>query len=269
MVKKWIQVLGLFFFLFLLSLVVFILTLNPILFPMVAFLGVFFVPIAYISFLVQQEEKLSISFYSITLGFLLGGVIAILGAAILEPLLISNFNGLSFLLIGLIEELAKVAAVVVLFSRAKYAKKRQGIILGASIGMGFAIFESLGYIFVTFLQTFSINASLITVFIRGILSPLGHGTWSAILGGSLFHESSKKHWHFSPEVIISYLLASLLHAAWNYLPFFLSPQLTFGETLVGQIGLVIIGFLTLYFYWKNIFFRDDHRVKHSRFFLKR
>lgn len=258
-----------FFLLFILSLGIFFLTRNPILFPTVSILAVLFVPVGYISFLAGQDLDPPISNYSIGLGFLLGGIIGVLAAAFLHPLMIILIGSRSFLVGSLIEELAKLIALIVLFTNTSYAKKRQGILLGASVGMGFAILENLGYIFTTFLETFSFDAVLFTALIRGVLAPFGHGTWSAILGGSLFFDSSKKHWHISLQVVFTYLLVSVLHFLWNYISSYLVIRSSFILVVLAQIFLVILGLIILVFYWKNGFLKSKGKVKHTRFFIQR
>ena len=71
---------------------------------------------------------------------------------------------------------------------------RDGIVLGATVGFGFAAFESAGY---AFNALFTNNGlSLINVVetevLRGILTPVGHGLWTAILGGALFGVAARR-----------------------------------------------------------------------------
>ena len=84
-----------------------------------------------------------------------------------------------------------------------------GIILGAAAGMGFAAFESTGYAITAFLHSGgNMSYSVLITLIRGVSSPVGHGTWTAILSSILLRESvagkfyfnSKVRWHTSPVV---------------------------------------------------------------------
>src|SRR5262249_39780852 len=55
-----------------------------------------------------------------------------------------------------------------------------------------------------------------TELIRGILAPVGHGLWTAILGGIVFSASRRaNHLRLSWAAIGAYLLVSLLHALWD------------------------------------------------------
>ena len=69
-----------------------------------------------------------------------------------------------------------------------------GLILGAAAGMWFAALESMGYAFTAFLSSQgSLSATVNMTLLRGILAPIGHGTWTAILASVLFREGSAGH----------------------------------------------------------------------------
>jgi hypothetical protein len=65
---------------------------------------------------------------------------------------------------------------------------RDGIVLGVSVGLGFAAFESAGYAFNALFTSngLSLLDVVETEVLRGILTPIGHGVWTGILGGTLF-----------------------------------------------------------------------------------
>jgi RsiW-degrading membrane proteinase PrsW (M82 family) len=125
-----------------------------------------------------------------------------------------------------------------------------GLILGAASGMGFAALESNGYAFTAFLNSNGgISAAVAVTLIRGLFSPLGHGTWTAILASVLFRESRCCDFRINMHVIGAYLLVSVLHAMWNGLPlvvmFVLSEWLAvlIANAVVGIIGLAILWLL--------------------------
>jgi RsiW-degrading membrane proteinase PrsW (M82 family) len=85
--------------------------------------------------------------------------------------------------------------------------------------MGFAALESTGYAFTTFLTSGgSISLFVGVTLLRGVLSPLGHGTWTAILAGLLFRETRGRLFRLDGAVIGAYLTVSLLHGLWDGLP---------------------------------------------------
>ena len=63
---------------------------------------------------------------------------------------------------------------------------------------------------------FSLVSLVLTELLRGVLSPVGHGLWTAILGGALFAASrSVAHLRITLGVVGTYLLVALLHAFWD------------------------------------------------------
>jgi RsiW-degrading membrane proteinase PrsW (M82 family) len=55
-----------------------------------------------------------------------------------------------------------------------------------------------------------------TEVLRGILAPVGHGLWTAILGGTLFGVAARRgRLRLSRAVLGSYVLVALLHGLWD------------------------------------------------------
>jgi RsiW-degrading membrane proteinase PrsW (M82 family) len=54
-----------------------------------------------------------------------------------------------------------------------------------------------------------------TELLRGLLAPVGHGLWTAILGGVLFSSSGRRHFALTGRLLLAYLGVSLLHALWD------------------------------------------------------
>jgi hypothetical protein len=91
------------------------------------------------------------------------------------------------------------------------------MILGATVGLGFAAFESAGYAMAAMItqQGLSLSALVSTELLRGLIAPVGHGVWTAILGGVLFSRSTRHHFLITGRVLATYLGVSVLHALWD------------------------------------------------------
>lgn len=232
---------------YILGLLVLDYTLNPNLFPAVVILGNFLVPVTYVAFFYERRKLSNVNMTNTVLSFFYGGFLGTLAAAMLEPIFIHKFNLKTALLVGVIEELAKMFAVLLILRKRKYIFMIDGLILGAAAGMGFAALESCGYAFTNFLNSGG-NLSL-TVYItllRGILAPLGHGTWTAILAAVLLRERGPKRLHLNFKVIGAFIIVVLLHGAWDGLPFILSfsspscLSIVSGEIAIGLLGLLVL-----------------------------
>ncbi len=243
----WPHVLWSGFLLFSLSLSALELTGNPNLFPTVVMLGTFLIPATYVVFLYDHQHLSSITPIGLALGFVYGGVLGVSTASVLEPLFIHRLAFSTAFIVGFAEEFAKMLGVLALGWRMKNKSEINGILLGAAAGMGFASLESSGYAFTAFLLSHgNIDAVVNIMLMRGLLSPLGHGTWTAILAGVLFHESKNGRFRITFGVVKAYILVSVLHGLWDSLPtlFSILPvtglDFFIGEALVGGTGLVIL-----------------------------
>ena len=128
-----------------------------------------------------------------------------------------------------------------------------GLILGAAAGMGFAALESTGYAFTAFLASGgSLSQTVGATLLRGILAPVGHGTWTAILASVLFRESREGHFRINFKVIGAYLLVSVLHGLWDGLPDLITSLLGSGlDVFVGQVFVGGAGLFVLWLRWRE------------------
>jgi RsiW-degrading membrane proteinase PrsW (M82 family) len=224
--RTWLQVLLTGIVLFVASTLVMFLTNNPNLYPTVILVGNFLVPVAFVAFLYDHQHLSALTPETIAKSFCLGGILGVLGASVLEALLIpppaSPDRGLSLtsgFAVGLIEEGCKIVAVMFLARKMRHTAPMDGLLMGASVGMGFAALESTGYAFTAFLLSQGhVGASIAETVIRGLIAPFGHGIWTGILATVLFRESRPHHFRITGLVIVTYLFVSVLHGLWDGLP---------------------------------------------------
>src|SRR3954470_14880243 len=107
--RHWLRALWIGAVMFVLTTVVMFVTGNPNLYPTVILIGNFLIPVVFVTFLYDHQHLSTLSLPAIAMSFVLGGVLGVLGASILEPLLIASptnpGDGLtltSALMIGLI-----------------------------------------------------------------------------------------------------------------------------------------------------------------------
>jgi protease PrsW len=190
---------------------------NANLVPTIILLGSFLVPVTFVTYAFGHADPV-VTAQRIFTAFIYGGVLGVLGASILEGAFLRQPSTPAYLGVGLIEEAVKLAALWLLARRLPRYTMRDGIVLGAAVGFGFAAFESAGYAFnALFTQSGLSLLNLVeTEVLRGILTPVGHGLWTAILGGTLFAAAAR---HGRPQlsraVLGWYTLVALLHALWD------------------------------------------------------
>jgi protease PrsW len=256
---NWLRVLLIGLVFFVASTIVMFWTGNPNLYPTVILIGNFLVPVVFVTFLYDHRHLSTLTRDSVAVCFVVGGLLGVLGASILESLLLprtANPNqGIpltSALLVGFIEEGCKIVALMIVARSMRHTSEMDGLLLGGAVGMGFAALESTGYAFTVFLLSHGVvGASIVETVIRGLLAPFGHGVWTGVLGAILFRESSKSnHFRITGPVILTYIIVSLLHGLWDGLPqtvlFIIPPGIPISVTVL-VLSIVGITLLSVVF----------------------
>ncbi|NEB79564.1 PrsW family intramembrane metalloprotease [Streptomyces sp. SID14478] len=192
-------------------------TKNTTLLPTLILLGSFLVPAVFVLWAYERHGRdLGVN---LILGcFLVGGVLGVLGASVMEYYLLHPSVWI-FVGVGLIEEAVKLLALMYVLRRhPRIHGLRAGLVLGAAVGFGFAAFESAGYAFnaAVTMKGIDLRSLLETEILRGLLAPFGHGLWTAIAGAVLLSfRKPNGRFRFAAPVILTYLGVALLHALWD------------------------------------------------------
>ena len=244
---KWWKLLIIGLIIYVLGIVVLVLTKNPNLFPSIVLLGNFLIPVTFVAFLYEKRALSNVTMSMTLAGFFYGGFLGTFAAALLEPIFIHKLDFSAAISVGIIEEFVKILGVLVIFKSRDHDLELDGIIIGAAAGMGFAALESSGYAFTMFLRSGgSLSSTVYVTMLRGILSPLGHGTWTAILAGALLRESDPRKFRLNSRVIGAYIVVVVLHGLWDGLPYVIemytssARAIIIGEGLVGSLGVLIL-----------------------------
>jgi protease PrsW len=219
-------------------------TSNIILLPTIVLLGSFLVPVTAVVWYLDHDPTIALSPRRIVAAFIIAGVIGALGASLLEYWFVYGPGLLGMTKVGLIEEFVKGLAVVLLALGLRSYATRDGMVLGATVGFGFAALESSGYALAALFVVqgghiyLSLTSVVFTELLRGVLAPFGHGLWTAILGGAIFHGARNDRLRPTVGILFTYLGVSILHAAFD----------SFGG-VVGYIVISVIGTVPLVYMW--------------------
>ena len=217
---------------------------DPLLLPTIVMIGSFLVPVSALVWYLDHDPSPALSPRRIVNAFIIAGVLGVLGAALLEYFLVTS-GLVGNLEVGLIEEFVKGVLILLVAMGITSFRTRDGMVLGAAVGFGFAALESSGYAFVSLFVihghqlVLSISSLLSTELVRGILAPFGHGMWSAIVGGAIFSAAAQRgrirpSWRW----LAAYLLVVILHAAFDAI-----------DGIVGYVVISIVGLIPLVFLW--------------------
>jgi RsiW-degrading membrane proteinase PrsW (M82 family) len=192
-------------------------TKDTILVPTVVLVGSFLVPTTMVAFALSRSHERHVNVEVLLLGFLGGGTLGVLLSALTETYLLPSAYG-TFLSVGVIEEGAKAIVLVVAARMVLPGDGRDGMILGATVGAGFASFESAGYALSAVIghsDDHPILRIVETEVSRAALAPFGHIAWTALLGGALFAASRGGSLRLTRGVLGTFAGVVLLHGAWD------------------------------------------------------
>jgi protease PrsW len=194
------------------------LTDDTILIPNVILVGSFLVPVCAVLFVLGLPRRTHLSVEVLILGFLAGGTAGVVVTAVTEVYVLPDVVGTNAL-IGVIEESGKILILLAVAQLVRTRVPRDGMVLGATVGAGFAAFETSGYVLRVLIEHSDDHAILNileTEAFRGVLAPFGHITWTAILGGAVFASAwYTDRFRFDRRVGWTLLGVVALHGCWD------------------------------------------------------
>jgi RsiW-degrading membrane proteinase PrsW (M82 family) len=191
-------------------------TANLVLVPTLVMLGSFLAPVTFVAWAFERRRSDQVTAELLFKTFVVGGVLGVLAASVAESYLLRPSPWM-FFGVGLLEEAAKLAALAYCTRHLSVRSAQDGAILGATVGLGFAAFESAGYALVASLTVHGLSLTDLveTELLRGLLSPFGHGVWTAILGAVLFSTAGRTGFRMTGRLVGAYLGVSILHGLWD------------------------------------------------------
>jgi protease PrsW len=227
---------------------------NPNFIPTVILLGALLVPVTYVAYLYESGALWDVSPVAVGLTLLYGGVLGTVAAQLIEQELVVSMGLIGMATVGVSEELVKLLGLVWLARKREYFGELHGIVLGAAAGMGFAALETMGYALTYLIVSQGQLDVLATVLVnRGLLSPFAHGTWTAILAGTLWRErQADGRFRINGAVLKAFVLVVVLHGLWDWTNSSIPIELSlpsgdlrwrFVDLLIPSVSLPIPGLL--------------------------
>lgn len=205
-------------------------------------IGVFAVPLSMLILFAEMNIPRNISVYTVSKAVLFGAVSSFALTFILGDVLANNLSQeilewLQASAAGLTEEPAKLLCVIPFLYIKRYKYKLNGFLLGAAVGAGFTIFESLGYAFSEMVNTTyrlsegvgynfntSLNVGFLSMFesihLRGICALFcTHIHWTAIAAFAIWRVKGDQDFRFSmffdTRFLRLFCVPVLIHMTWN------------------------------------------------------
>jgi len=169
---------------------------NIPLMPAILIMGSFAVPLSTLVLLFEMNTPRNVSVVTVGKLFVMGGLAALCAVSF------EYMFALAGKVPGIVEETAKLAAVILVVRGTRYKYELNGILFGAAVGAGFASFETTFYGLInaflpTLIQglqqmqtadaiTAAVQAMVSNLVVRGVLAPFGHVAWTAIAAGAFW-----------------------------------------------------------------------------------
>lgn len=227
-------------------------TANENVLPGLMFVGALMVPFAVVILFFETNALRNLSIVRVIEIFFAGGVLSLVVTLFLFSVVPGTGTGdfVPSMLVGVVEELGKAAAVAYFMSRTRGRNHiLSGLLIGAAVGAGFAVFETAGYIFRSFVgymmtimqyvvdqgittdmgeviqygmtdgfQT-GFDGMMVTLVQHAVLAVGGHVAWAAVEGGALALCDNGDGFdtkHLTDMRFVSYLAVCIvLHGIWD------------------------------------------------------
>jgi RsiW-degrading membrane proteinase PrsW (M82 family) len=213
--------------------------------PSVLLLGSFLVPVTFVTYLYERLPRWEVPLPPLAVCFFGGGALGTIVAGSLEYDLLRSLGLLALLGVGLIEEGAKLIFPLIFYFLGRYRSEGAGIVLGVSTAMGFAALETMGYGFMTLLQSQGNLVALDEVLLaRGLTSPAGHAAWTGLVCAVLWRERKRAgHAVVNVKVIGAFATAVVLHTLWDTFSFL--RGVTFLESASLELLSLLVAIVSL------------------------
>lgn len=200
-------------------------TSNILLVPEVLLIGGFLVPVTALLWIMgtvvpvaggPAVGRTALDGNRILAAFVLGGGVGLMGSALIEDAWTKAWPRVFYFDVAVTEELVKFAMVWLLALPLAFYLRRDGMLLGGAVGLGFSALESTGYAFNQIVNDRLLTLEVIQVqLVRGVLAPVGHGLWTALVAGALFAAANGGRLRFTWSVAGWLAGVLALHALWD------------------------------------------------------
>ncbi len=211
---------------------------NPIYLPCLLLLGAGIAPATLTTLVTELEAAPSLSFARVLAAAVFGGVIGGVIAGQLEFDTARALGSLPYLMVGLIEELAKLAVPVLLLSWQRPRPRAiEGLVLGVAVGSGFAAMETMGYAFVALLSNGGHLQQVDSLLLmRAVGSLGGHAAWTGLACAAWFASRGARHrWIGRLRFLGTLTGVVFLHAEWDA-----ASAHGHGYILIGLAGFLLL-----------------------------
>jgi len=195
----------------------------------------FLVPVTFLLLVWEMNIPRNISLYEVLAIVGIGGILSIIAAVVGFRFDESE----SAIWAGIVEEPAKLLVIYCILKRKDYPYTLNGVLIGVAVGTGFAVMESLVYIWNYFymgvltgvdvflegeygssiILAMGVGMGMRTALVRAFTALSGHGVFAGLYGGALAKVKGREPIQIGhllkPDFLIYFAISILLHALHN------------------------------------------------------
>ncbi|MFF9564204.1 PrsW family glutamic-type intramembrane protease [Leifsonia sp. NPDC014704] len=131
----------------------------------------------------------------------------------------SHPSGAALVLAGVVEELVKVTAAILLALRLPVKNARIGLFIGGAVGLGFSVIENLSYLQEAFARgqdsPLGFGVFVGTAIGRELTGPFLHPVFTALLTAAVFGATRNGRYRVTFGVVLAYLGVAAAHGMFN------------------------------------------------------
>lgn len=193
--------------------------------PGLIIIGSFAAPFSLLILFWEMNAPRNISVYEVAKMFFIGGTASLVTTMVLYSVFpVYDLTMSGAIIVGFVEEVGKLAIIIYFIRKINPKFILNGLLIGATIGAGFAAFESAGYAF-SFGSMYGENAMMSVIFTRAWMSMGTHVVWSAIAGAALVYVKGERTLTSDSVLDVKFLrlfsVSIILHAVWDMPLYFL------------------------------------------------
>ncbi len=178
------------------------------------------VPLSLLIFFFEVNVPRNISLYQVIKLLFIGGLVSLIISLFFFSWTTVLYNWIGAASAGIVEEAGKVLTLLLVVRKPRFRWTLNGLLLGATVGTGFAVFETMGYALNAGLSGGGLEGIRASLFMRGVLSVFGgHVLWTGLAGAALWRVRDDRPFDRSmltdPRFLRVLAICMVMHMLWN------------------------------------------------------
>lgn len=206
--------------------------------------GSFAVPFSLLIFFWEMNAPRNISIYEAAKMFFIGGTASLVLTLFLYSIFpVGNLDFTGATVVGIVEEVGKLGVIIYFIKKLNPKLILNGLLIGATVGAGFAAFESAGYA-LNYGLAYGEEQMISVIFLRAWTAVGTHVVWAAISGAALVYVKGNaplvNDHIFNARFLKLFAVPVILHSVWDM------PLYALNQFYFLSIVLIIVAWIFVF-----------------------